>query len=94
MTMISVIEFLSNGWRPHSAVLVGSAEGVRGYHDITHYPHARQLSGLQLFFANAELFKERVLVAETATPGKVTWLVVAAGPVTSVDVTAADSLVE
>lgn len=98
--VIAVIEFLWDGWRPHSAVL-GRADGVRGYHDITRYPQARQLSGLllfrwdaPLFFANAELFKERVLAAATAAPGKVTWLVVAAEPVTSVDVTAADSLVE
>ena len=98
--VIAVIEFLWDGWRPHSAVL-GRADGVRGYHDITRYPHARQLSGLllfrwdaPLFFANAELFKERVLAAATAAPGKVIWLVVAAEPVTSVDVTAANSLVE
>ena len=98
--VIAVIEFLWDGWRPHSAVL-GRADGVRGYHDITRYPHVRQLSGLllfrwdaPLFFANAELFKERVLAAATAAPGKVIWLVVAAEPVTSVDVTAADSLVE
>jgi MFS superfamily sulfate permease-like transporter len=47
-----------------------------------------------LFFANAELFKERVLeaVARSATP--VNWLVVAAEPVTSVDVTAVDALAE
>jgi high affinity sulfate transporter 1 len=98
--VIAVIEFLWDGWRPHSAVL-GRADGVRGYHDITRYPHARQLSGLllfrwdaPLFFANAELFKERVLAAASAAPAKVAWLVVAAEPVTSVDVTAADSLVE
>ena len=98
--VIAVIEFLWDGWRPHSAVL-GRADGVRGYHDITRYPHVRQLSGLllfrwdaPLFFANAELFKERVLAAAAAAPTKVIWLVVAAEPVTSVDVTAADSLVE
>jgi MFS superfamily sulfate permease-like transporter len=47
-----------------------------------------------LFFANAELFKERVLsvVAKSPTPAR--RLVVAAEPVTSVDVTAADSLRE
>ena len=98
--VIAVIEFLWDGWRPHSAVL-GRADGVRGYHDITRYPHARQLSGLllfrwdaPLFFANAELFKERVLAAAAASASKVKWVVVAAEPVTSVDVTAADSLVE
>jgi len=98
--VIAVIEFLWDGWRPHSAVL-GRAEGVQGYHDITRYPNARQIPGLvmfrwdaPLFFANAELFKERVLDAVAKSPTPVRWLVVAAEPVTSVDVTAADMLAE
>jgi high affinity sulfate transporter 1 len=98
--VIAVIEFLWDGWRPHSAVL-GRAEGVEGYHDITRYPHARQIPGLilfrwdaPLFFANAELFKERILHVAAKSPTPVRWFVVAAEPVTSVDVTAADVLVE
>jgi high affinity sulfate transporter 1 len=98
--VIAVIEFLWDGWRPHSAVL-GRAEGVKGYHDITRYPDARQIPGLvlfrwdaPLFFANAELFKERTLQAVAKSPAPVQWLVVAAEPVTSVDVTAADMLAE
>ena len=97
---IAVIEFLWDGWRPHSAVL-GRAAGVRGYHDITRYPDARQIPGLvlfrwdaPLFFANAELFKQRVLDAAATSRVPVRWLVVAAEPVTSVDVTAADTLAE
>jgi high affinity sulfate transporter 1 len=97
---IAVIEFLWDGWRPHSAVL-GRAEEVQGYHDITRYPDARQIPGLvlfrwdaPLFFANAELFKERVLAAAARSPAPVRWVVVAAEPVTSVDVTAADVLSE
>lgn len=96
----AVIEFLWDGWRPHSAVL-GRAEGVRGFHDVTRYPHARQIPGLvlfrwdaPLFFANAELFKERVLDAVAKSPTPVQWMIVAAEPVTSVDVTAADMLAE
>ena len=98
--VIAIIEFLWDGWRPHSAVL-GRTEGVEGYHDITRYPDARQEPGLvlfrwdaPLFFANAELFKERVLDAAANSPTPVRWLVVAAEPVTSVDVTAADVLAE
>jgi high affinity sulfate transporter 1 len=97
---VAVIAFLWNGWRPYSAVL-GQPSGVEGYHDITRYPGARQIPGLvlfrwdaPLFFANAELFKERALDAVARSPGPVRWLVVAAEPVTSVDVTAADALVE
>jgi MFS superfamily sulfate permease-like transporter len=40
-----------------------------------------------LFFANAELFKQRVLDAVAASPTPVRRVVVAAEPVTSVDVT-------
>jgi MFS superfamily sulfate permease-like transporter len=98
--VIAVIEFLWDGWRPHSAVL-GRVDRVYGYHDITRYPEARQIPGLvlfrwdaPLFFANAELFHDRVLNAVAEAPSPVRWLVVAAEPVTSVDVTAADVLVE
>jgi high affinity sulfate transporter 1 len=97
---VAIVEFLWDGWRPHSAVL-GRAHGVKGYHDITRYPDARQIPGLvlfrwdaPLFFANAEFFKERVLDAVAKSPTLVRWLVVAAQPVTSVDVTAGDTLAE
>ena len=97
---IAVIEFLWDGWRPYSAIL-GRAEGVEGYHDITRYPEARQIPGLvllrwdaPLFFANAELFKERVSNEVAKSPTRVHWLVVAAEPITSIDVTAADILGE
>jgi high affinity sulfate transporter 1 len=98
--VIAIIEFLWDGWRPYSAVL-GRADGVKGYHDIKRYPDARLIPGLvlfrwdaPLFFANAELFSIRVLDAVAASPTPVRWLVVAAEPVTSVDVTSADMLAE
>jgi high affinity sulfate transporter 1 len=98
--VIAVIEFLWDGWRPHSAVL-GRVERVKGYHDIARYPEARLIPGLvlfrwdaPLFFANAELFHERALDAVANSPTPVRWLVVAAEPVTSVDVTAADAVCE
>jgi len=94
----AVIEFLWDGWRPYSAVL-GRAEGVKGYHDMTRYRDARRIPGLvlfrwdaPLFFANAELFHDRVLDAVASSPTPVRWLVVAAEPVTSVDITSADML--
>ncbi|MBR0915648.1 SulP family inorganic anion transporter [Bradyrhizobium japonicum] len=97
---IAIIEFLWDGWRPHSAIL-GRAYGVKGYHDITRYPDARRVPGLvlfrwdaPLFFANAEFFRERVLDAVATSPTPVRWLVVAAEPVTSVDVTACDVVAE
>lgn len=98
--LAAVIEFLWDGWRPHFAVL-GRAEGVKGYHDIERYPDARRIPGLvlfrwdaPLFFANAEFFRERVLDAIDQSPTPVRRLVIAAEPVTSVDVTSADVLSE
>ena len=71
--VIAVIEFLWDGWRPHSAVL-GRADGVKGYHDITRYPDARLIPGLvmfrwdaPLFFANAELFEAIAIMLARAT---------------------------
>jgi high affinity sulfate transporter 1 len=98
--VVAVVEFLWDGWRPYSAIL-GRVEGVNGYHDIARYPQARQVPGLvlfrwdaPLFFANAELFRARVVDTVAHSPTPVRWLVIAAEPVTSVDVTAADTLAE
>src|SRR4029077_11693174 len=97
---LAVIEFLWDGWRPHSAVLA-EVPGMRGYHDIGRHPQGRLIPGLvllrwdaPLFFANAELFHDRVLAAIADAPTPVQWLVVTAEPVTSVDVTSADMLCE
>lgn len=97
---VAVIEFLWDGWRPHSAVL-GRVDGIKGYHDIARHPTARVVPGLvlfrwdaPLFFANAELFKQRVLDAVANSPTPVRWMVVGAEPITSVDVTSADVLEE
>jgi len=98
--VVAIIEFLWDGWRPHYAVL-GRVDGIKGYHDITRYPEARRIPGLvlfrwdaPLFFANAELFGDRVRDAIAASPTPVRRIVVAAEPVTSVDVTSSDSLAE
>jgi len=97
---IAVIEFLWDGWRPYSAVL-GRVDNVKGYHDISRYPESRQIPGLilfrwdaPLFFANAELFRDRVMMAVESSATKVNWLVVGAEPVTSIDVTSADTMDE
>ncbi|GAB7522791.1 SulP family inorganic anion transporter [Paraburkholderia sp. 2C] len=97
---IAVIEFLWDGWRPHFAVL-GRVDEVRGFHDIQRYPNAARIPGLllfrwdaPLFFANSELFQERLLQAVEDSPTPVRRVVVAAEPVTSVDVTSADMLLE
>jgi high affinity sulfate transporter 1 len=97
---LAIVEFLWDGWRPHSAVL-GKPDGVDGYHDITRYPDANRIPGLMLFrwdaplfFANAELFRQRIQDAAAQSPTPVRRIVVAAAPITSVDVTSADILAE
>jgi high affinity sulfate transporter 1 len=98
--VLAIIEFLWDGWRPHYAVL-GRVNGIRGYHDIKRYPDARLIPGAvllrwdaPLFFANAELFRQRVLEAVAKSPTPVRRIIVAAEPVTSIDVTSADMLAE
>jgi MFS superfamily sulfate permease-like transporter len=97
---IALAEFIWDAWRPHYAIL-GEPDGVHGFHDLKRYPQARQFPGLvlfrwdaPLFFANAEQFREKVMDAIASAPSPVTWLVVAAEPVTSVDVTSADMLTD
>ena len=97
---LAVIEFLWDGWRPYYAVL-GRVDGIRGFHDIERHPDARQIPGLllfrwdaPLFFANAELFQQCLLQAIAQSPAPVRRVVVAAEPVTSIDVTSADMLGE
>lgn len=96
--VLAVIEFLWDGWRPYYTVL-GQVEGIRGFHDIKRHPDARQIPGLllfrwdaPLFFANAELFQQCLLQALEHAPAPVRRVVIAAEPITSIDVTSADML--
>ena len=98
--LIAVVEFLWDGWRPHYAIL-GRVEGIRGYHDIKRYPNARLVPGLMLFrwdaplfFANSELFNQKVKEAIKGSTLPLKRILITAEPVTSIDVTSADMLVE
>ncbi len=98
--VISLLDFLRRQWRPHDAVM-GRAEGVKGYHDIARYQGARQIPGLllyrwdaPLFFANADLFRERILELVDEADPPIRWVVVAAEPITDVDTTAAEAIEE
>jgi high affinity sulfate transporter 1 len=97
---VSLLEFIRRAWRPHDAVL-GRADGVKGYHDLTYYPDARQVPGLilfrfdaPLFFANADVFRDRMRARIAEADGPVRWVIVAAEPITDVDTTAAAALDE
>ncbi|WP_297081450.1 SulP family inorganic anion transporter [uncultured Demequina sp.] len=98
---LSLLAFVTRAWRPYRATL-GRVPGVRGYHDLSRYPErGRPVPGVvivrydaPLFFANAASFSNWVR-SEVARAGpQVTTLIVAAEPITDVDVTAADALVD
>ena len=98
--VLSLANFVRRAWRPYDAVL-GRVPGRKGYHDIERHPDAAQIPGLvlyrfdaPLFFANAEVFADRVMDAVQARDDAVRWVIVAAEPMTDVDTTAADVLGE
>jgi len=96
---LSVLNVFRRSWWPHTALL-GSMEGVPGYHDLDSYPSARLLPGLimlrfdgPLFFANTRTFREMVMRLATSDPPP-RWILIAAEPITDVDTTAADMLAD
>jgi high affinity sulfate transporter 1 len=97
---LSVLNFMRRQWWPHDAVL-GRVPGVKGYHDISEFADAEQVPGLllfrfdaPLFFANAGIFRRRVLDRIKSAPTPVKRLVLCAEPIIDVDTTAADILCE
>ena len=98
--VLALIAFVWSAWRPHYAVL-GRIDGIKGYHDVSRHPEARHIPGLvifrwdaPLFFANAETFCEQVWQAVMTAPTTTKWVLVAAEPVTDIDLTAADAIAE
>ena len=97
---LSLLNFIRHAWRPHDAVL-GRVANYKGYHDVERHPEARLVPGLvlyrwdaPLFFANADLFRERVLDTADRAPPPTRWFTVASEPMTDIDTTAADALDE
>jgi high affinity sulfate transporter 1 len=96
---LSILAVLQRAWHPYMAVL-SRVTGYKGYHDVVRHPEGVEVPGLllfrfdaPLFFANAEVFREN-LERVIADHPAVKRVVVAAEPVTDVDSTAADVLVE
>ena len=96
---LSIINVFRRAWRPHQAVL-GRVEGVAGYHDSRFTPSTHHLPGLviyrfdaPLFFANARTFRDQVRHLARTDP-RPQWILVAAEPITDIDITAADVLEE
>ena len=95
---LSMLNFIRRQWWPHDAVL-GRVPGVKGYHDTSDFTDAEQVPGLLLFrfdapifFANAGIFRRRVLDRIKSAPTPVRRFVLCAEPMIDVDTTAADVL--
>ena len=95
---LSLGEFVRRAWRPHSAIL-GRIPGRKGYHDIERHPEAVQIPGLTiyrfdapLFFANAEFFSRALKMAIAERHEPISWVILAAEPITDIDTTAAEML--
>ncbi len=96
---LALLVLVWNAWHPHYTTLV-RVDGAKGYHDIQRHPEGRQIPGLvlfrwdaQLFFANAEVFREQAVQAALQAPPPVRRLIVVSDAITDVDVTAADAIV-
>jgi high affinity sulfate transporter 1 len=96
---LSILNVFRRAWRPYETTL-GRVKGMPGYHDRELHPDAERLAGLEilrfdapLFFANARTFRDQVRRLAAAKP-RPRWIVIAAEPITDVDTTAADMLLE
>ncbi len=98
--LMSLLVMFWNAWHPHFTTLV-RVDGRKGYHDASRHPEGRAVPGLvlfrwdaQLFFANAEIFRQQVLrtVEQASPPAR--WVVVVADAITHIDITATDALLE
>lgn len=97
---LALASFVWRAWHPYDAVL-GKMPSRRGYHDISRHPEAKQFAGLllfrwdaPLFFANSEIFADHLRRAVSRSRTRVKSIIIAAEPVTDIDITAADTLVK
>ena len=98
--LLSMLQIFIRFWQPKYFIL-GKTKEIDGYHDINRYPDAVQPSGIviirwdaPLFFANANIFRDKIRELIIKTEPTPEWVVIAAEPITDVDTTAADMLVE
>jgi MFS superfamily sulfate permease-like transporter len=96
---LSILNVFRRAWRPYQTTL-GRVPGLDGQHDTQLHPDAEQLPGLvifrfdaPLFFANARTFRDQIRGLAAAEP-RPSWIVIAAEPITDVDTTAADMLLD
>ncbi|MDV6265237.1 MULTISPECIES: SulP family inorganic anion transporter [Rhodococcus] len=97
---LSFVAVVAQVWQPHRTELVEIAH-LPGFHDVERHPDGQRIPGLvlvrfdaPLFFANGEIFDEYVRSVVADAPAPVEWVVIAAEPITGLDTTAVDELVD
>lgn len=98
--VLSLGAFVSHSWRPYRAEL-GRIHGQRGYHDLSRHPEGERLPGIvivrfdaPLFFANGGIFDDYVRRVVTEAGSEVRTVILAAEPITDIDTTAVEELLE
>jgi high affinity sulfate transporter 1 len=96
---LSILNVFRRAWWPYQTTL-GRVPGLPGQHDRQQHPNAEELPGLvifrfdaPLFFANARTFRDQIRRLAASKP-QPQWILIAAGPITDVDTTAADMLAD
>ncbi|WP_423184551.1 SulP family inorganic anion transporter [Arthrobacter sp. NyZ413] len=96
---LALLGFIRRAWDPYTAEL-GAIQDVPGYHDLSRHPEGQRVQGMvlarfdaPLFFANAEVFSAFIRTLIERAPLGTTHLVLAAEPITGIDITAMDELV-
>ena len=94
--ILAILLFFRRNWWPHGAVL-GTVEGVPGWHSVAEYPDAHQLPGVvvyrweaPLMFVNASVFRQQI--RHLVHDQKPSWVVLQCEAITDIDVTAAEML--
>lgn len=97
---LSFIAVVARAWQPYRTELVRTQHRP-GFHDIQRHPDGHRIPGLvmlrfdaPLFFANGEIFDQYVRSIVDNAPTPVEWVVIAAEPITGLDTTAVDELVD
>ena len=96
---LSILNVFRRAWRPYETVL-GRVPGLAGYHDVHSYPDAQPPARPgDLPVRRAAVLRQRQDVPGRGHGGwprgpAAGWIVIAAEPITDVDTTAADMLVE
>lgn len=97
---LAIFAFIRQARLPYRTEL-GRVEGIRGYHDLTRHSEGKRIPGTvivrfdaPLFFANGALFDDYIRSVVEQANTEVHTVILAAEPITDIDTTAADELIE